>query len=213
MITEGQYRICCEKARDSRDTIILQEKLDGTCVAVAKINGEIVPLIRAGYRADKSPYHQHRLFYWWAMRSDNWLGFNYLLDDGERVVGEWLLQAHGTRYRVEREQDLFVAFDIMRGTTRVPYNAFLERVGGVFTTPGTLHVGSPVSIDHAKGYIDLLGSGHGAIDPVEGFIWRVERGGKIDFLAKWVRPDKEDGKYLPEVSGKEPVWNWKPEDL
>jgi hypothetical protein len=32
----------------------------------------------------------------------------------------------------------------------------------------------------------------------------------VDFLAKWVRPDKVDGMYLPEISGKEPVWNWRP---
>jgi hypothetical protein len=25
-----------------------------------------------------------------------------------------------------------------------------------------------------------------------------------------VRPDKEDGIYLPNVSGKEAVWNWQP---
>jgi hypothetical protein len=27
-------------------------------------------------------------------------------------------------------------------------------------------------------------------------VYRVEREGKVDFLAKWVRGDKEDGKYM-----------------
>jgi len=49
---------------------------------------------------------------------------------------------------------------------------------------------------------------HGALDPVEGAVWRVERKGVIDFLVKYVRPDKIDGDFLPEISGKEPVWNW-----
>ncbi len=29
-------------------------------------------------------------------------------------------------------------------------------------------------------------------------------------FSKWVRPDKVDGKYLPEISGKDAVWNWRP---
>lgn len=51
-------------------------------------------------------------------------------------------------------------------------------------------------------------SGHGALDPVEGAVWRVERRGGGDFLAKYVRPDKTDGCYLPEVSGRAAVWIW-----
>ena len=41
----------------------------------------------------------------------------------------------------------------------------------------------------------------------EGVVYRVERKGKVDFLAKWVRPDKDDGKYLENISGREPVFN------
>jgi hypothetical protein len=58
---------------------------------------------------------------------------------------------------------------------------------------------------------------------VEGAVWRVERnkatgvkGEKkrvVDFLAKYVRPDKEDGICLPNVSGKEAVWNWQPNSI
>ena len=50
---------------------------------------------------------------------------------------------------------------------------------------------------------------HGAVDKVEGAVWRVERKESFDFLAKYVRPNKSDGIYLPEVSGKEAIWNWK----
>lgn len=52
---------------------------------------------------------------------------------------------------------------------------------------------------------------HGALDPVEGAVWRVERGGSVDFLAKYVRPDKVDGCYLPDIAGCEAVWHWTPE--
>jgi hypothetical protein len=63
----------------------------------------------------------------------------------------------------------------------------------------------------AFGIEEMLGclepSGHGAMDPVEGAIWRVERKKEVDFLVKYVRHDKVDGKYLPEVSGGTAVWN------
>jgi hypothetical protein len=63
---------------------------------------------------------------------------------------------------------------------------------------------------------------HGALDPVEGAVWRVERdelthpGSRerrhiVDFLVKYVRPDKVDGCYLPEISGQPPMYNWQPE--
>jgi hypothetical protein len=62
---------------------------------------------------------------------------------------------------------------------------------------------------------------NGASDPVEGAVWRVERNeltnpGQnsdrrwiVDFLVKYVRHDKQDGIYLPEISGKKSVWNWR----
>ncbi|MCU0427572.1 MAG: hypothetical protein MUF71_18310 [Candidatus Kapabacteria bacterium] len=41
-------------------------------------------------------------------------------------------------------------------------------------------------------------------------VWRVERSGRVDFLVKYVRPDKQDGLYLPQTHGVKPVWNWQP---
>lgn len=57
--------------------------------------------------------------------------------------------------------------------------------------------------------MEILGSHgwHGAVDDAEGAVWRVERDGKVDFLVKYVHPYKVDGRYLPEMSGKEPVYN------
>ena len=56
-----------------------------------------------------------------------------------------------------------------------------------------------------------VASMHGATDPVEGAMWRVERQGKVDFLAKFVVEGKVDGAYLPEIAGCAPIWNWRPE--
>ena len=35
-----------------------------------------------------------------------------------------------------------------------------------------------------------------AVDPAEGVVYRVESRGVVDFLAKWVQPEKVDGCYL-----------------
>lgn len=202
---EGQARICTIKTRDRHDTVIVQEKLDGSCVSVALIDGVLWPLTRAGYHANTSPYEQHHLFAVWAF--ENAARFRAILNDGERIVGEWLAQAHGTRYDLWHEP--FSPFDIISGGVRCPYEVFNSRTGkGGFVSPHVLHIGGAYSIEAALA--DIQVSSHGAIDPVEGAVWRVERRGAVDFLAKYVRSDKVDGMYLPEISGKEAVWNWRP---
>src|SRR5438067_10124703 len=95
-VNPGQARICCERARDRYDRIIVTEKLDGSNVGVARIGDEIVPLVRAGYRATTSRFEQHHLFAAWVR--NRWELFAGLLTEGGRFCGEWLAQAHGTRY-------------------------------------------------------------------------------------------------------------------
>ena len=213
----GQARIATFKARDRHDHIIVQEKLDGTNVGVARVDGVLYPLVRAGYFADTSPFEQHWRFAQWVYANQD--RFLAVLRDGERLVGEWLMQAHGTRYRLKHEP--FVAFDLMVGTKRARYDELMARVkNGEFVTPTVIHRGAPLSIEAAMQALDAYGF-HGASDPVEGAVWRVERNelvnpGRngernwtVDFVVKYVRPDKIDGAYLPEISGQEPVWNWR----
>lgn len=202
-IDPGQGAICTSKARDWHDVIVVQEKLDGSCCSVAKLeDGRVVALSRAGYLAETSPYHQHHLFSRWVYRNLN--RFEGMLQPGERAVGEWLAQAHGTVYNLPHEP--FVLFDLMRGDERTPYLPLLHRVIPYgFVTPRLISYGLPIGVpDVIK---RLKESGHGAVDTVEGAVWRVERYGKVEFLAKYVRQDKVDGSYLPEVSGRDTVWN------
>ncbi len=213
---EGQARIATLKVRDKHDRVFVQEKLDGSNVGVALVNGVLYPLTRAGYLASTSPYEQHWRFSEWVFAHQD--RFLMVLSEGDRLCGEWLLQAHGTRYALMHEP--FVAFDLMVGSTRTPYDEFVNRISpGDFMSPKLLHQGSSLSIDSA---LSLLGSYgfHGSLDPVEGAVWRVERfreTGKrgeriwvVDFLVKYVRPDKVDGCYLPDISGREPIWNLDP---
>lgn len=213
---EGQARIATERTRDRHDVVIVQEKLDGSCVSVAKMppqrDGEgpcIVVLTRAGYYAHTSPFEQHHRFQEWAFTPGVAARFHALLEVGERVCGEWLIQAHGTRYSLPHEP--FVPFDIFRDGERVPFVEFHRRVTDHgFTAPYLLHRdATPFTV--ADMMAAIASSGHGAIDPVEGAVWRVERRGKVDFLCKFVRHDKADGIYLPELNGGVPVWNSYPE--
>lgn len=204
-VNEGQHRICTENAR-SGDVIIVQEKLDGTNVSIAKIDGQIVPLIRAGYRAESSHHEQHHLFADWVNERQG--SFDYLLRDGERLCGEWLAQAHGTRYCISQVTP-FVAFDIMRCHERIGHHAFLERTkwcqdSGLFDVPPLIHWGGPLPINKALEMLCQKGH-YGATELCEGVVYRVENHLRFDFLAKYVRPEFTPGKYLDRE-----VWNWRP---
>jgi len=184
---EGQIRIATEKLRDKHDRVYIQEKLDGGNVGIAKLNGKILAITRAGYLAETSPYKTHHAFKIWVQ--DNEQRFIDLLHEGERLCGEWLLTAVGTIYDLPHEP--FVAFDLMIGSDRVGMTEFYDRVYN------RMLAGEPINIAQVESILEP--SGHGAIDPVEGAIWRVERKNKVDFLVKYVRHEKVDGKYLEET--------------
>jgi hypothetical protein len=207
-IEHGQADILTCSPRKG-DRIIVTEKLDGACMSVANVDGSIIALTRSGYRAADGTWEHLRAFdrYVAKRRSQ----FANLLKPGERVCGEWLSLAHGTRYN---EHDVlfepFVAFDLIRGDDRILYDEFVDRVEAAsITTAANIYDGDAgCTIEEAIWLLEY-GGYHGAIDPPEGAVWRVEREGRVDFLAKYVRPQKIDGVYLPEVSGRAPIWNWR----
>lgn len=210
-IHEGQARILTEKPRKG-DRIIVSEKLDGACMAVANIDGEIVPLTRAGYRARHGRYEHLQLFEVFVMQ--RYAQFEAMLRPGERLAGEWLALAHGTAYDTDHEGFApFVPFDLFRGKDRVLRDEFLPRCLEAGMMPATcVHDSdSAVAVEDALARLGEFGC-HGSIEPIEGVVYRCEREGRVDFLAKWVRPDKEDGKYLANLRGCAERWHWRPSD-
>jgi len=203
-VHEGQAAICNVKPRRG-DRIVVSEKLDGACMAVANVEGQIIGLTRAGYKATDALYEHLRRFDPYV--DEHYAAFEAILRPGERLVGEWLAMAHGTIYDNRHPSFApFIPFDIIRGTDRVLRDEFVERVGDRFIVARTLADGAePFSVEAALEALGTYGF-HGATEPVEGAVWRVERDGRVDFLAKYVRPDKIDGKYLPDVSGEPPIW-------
>ncbi len=191
-ITEGQERIATLKPRDKHDTVIVQEKLDGSNVGVAMKDGKIYALSRAGYEAKTSPYAQHHAFSDWVCENEDRL--RSVLSDGMRLCGEWLHTAHGTVYKLPHEP--FVAFDLINSENkRTIYSEFADKAGKDFVLPYLVSTGLPISVDDALAALGNYGH-HGATEQIEGAVWRIERKGVVDYLCKYVRPDKVDGKYL-----------------
>ena len=208
-LSERQAEILTEKARDYKDLIIVQEKLDGANVGVLRLDdGRLVGLTRKGHYCEDSSMEQFQMFQRWIIRNQNQFDF---LQIGERVVGEWIAMAHGTKYHVISP---FVAYDIMKDDDRETYINFRARIGHSLTVAHLLHIGQPISVKKIDKLLDKregeLYGYHGALEPVEGAVWRVEREGKVDFLGKYVRAFKEDGKYFNEDHSKL-IWNWKGE--
>jgi len=207
-VHEGQHRIATERTRDKHDFLIVQEKYDGSNVAVAKLGGKILALTRRGYLADSSPFSQHHYFGKWVEKHSG--RFGRMLMEGDRVCGEWLLQAHGLKYQIPDEP--FVAFDYFEGETRLNHGDFQLAVKKFdFNIPQIIAFGSravPIEFcvermsDGAARWITSEGL-------PEGLIYRVERKGKLDFIAKWVRSDFVTGGLLPEYNGTgNEIWNF-----
>ena len=203
--SEGQARIVTQEVKKDRNQrVICQEKLDGSCCGVCRKDGVIIPLGRAGYSAYTSSFKQHHLFADWVYKNQD--RFLNLLEEGERVVGEWLVQAHGTRYNLPHEP--FVVFDIIKDDKRVVFNKLKERAEACdFVMPHLISDGLPISIDKVMNTLLPYGY-HGALEEIEGAVWRVESKKRsqyqVDFLVKYVQPDKIDGYYL---NFSESVWN------
>lgn len=198
-VGSGQHRIATEKARDKHDLVIVQEKLDGANVAVLKKDGLLIPISRNGHRCEGSTYSQHRIFHQWVMQHYN--KFDWL-HEGERLCGEWLILAHGTKYDIKAP---FIVFDLMGDYGRLSYHAFMDRLPKHFTVPYLIHIGGPYSISDAMRRLGTFGY-HGGLEETEGAVWRIERSGKIDFLAKYLRRSPDTiGRYLGHETDE--VWN------
>jgi hypothetical protein len=116
------------------------------------------------------------------------------LPEGWRISGEWLHQAHGTIYEPNAP---FIAFDVFDGSNKRLLHDHARMLMGSCDVLGAYVIsdGPGLAIEDAIARLGEFGF-HGAKEQVEGAVWRVETGGVFNFLAKYVRQDKEDGKYF-----------------
>ena len=205
-VSEHVSNMMTFKKRGKQDRVIVTEKLDGSNHSIAKKDGRLIPLQRSGYDAWTSPYAQSHMFAQYL--ADHEDRFDAMLDEGMRVCGEWMAMSHGSIYTLTH--DPFVPFDFMTEDFRVPfseYSARLDQYGwDTLVRPHVLSDGPPYSIVQVEEMLGPHGF-HGCEEEAEGCVWRLETHGKFNIIAKYVRPSKITGKYMPHISGKELVWN------
>lgn len=200
------------------EEVLVQEKLDGSCVAVALgedadgREGRLLAFGREGRLAALSPNEGRRMFATWLARNEARLAG--VLRPGEVLAGEWLALVHGTRYELPHEP--FVPFDLLVTAEpggpreRLPFDALAKRLEGAgLPLPALLHRGAPLPLADATRLLGPRGRS-AAVDPPEGVVYRVERKGRVVLVAKWVRPDKVDGAHLPENTGQPALYHWTP---
>lgn len=207
-ITEGQERILTEKARDKHDNVLVFEKYDGSNVGIAKYDNNIFAITRSGYEASTSPYKQHHYFAEWVKLRESI--FAEMLQNGERIAGEWLAQAHGIEYTIRIEPIVF--FDYFTANNqRILYSELFEKtVKYDLQLPRQIHEGSAISVENLLPRLSVKTYQIESIGKPEGVVYRVERKGKVDFLAKWVRSDFPTGKLCIDVEEQNLTWNWLP---
>jgi ATP-dependent RNA circularization protein (DNA/RNA ligase family) len=204
-ISEGQERILTTKPRDRHDKVLVFEKYDGSNVGIAKFENRIFALTRSGYEASTSPYKQHHFFANWVKKREKI--FIDMLQNGERIVGEWLAQAHGLIYKIETEPIVFFDYFTINNERILFEELSTKAIKYGLQTPRQLHEGKPVTVDALLPLLNEKTKGLESVESPEGMVYRVERKGKVDFLAKYVRPDFQSGKFCINVKEEDLIWN------
>jgi ATP-dependent RNA circularization protein (DNA/RNA ligase family) len=209
-VEKGMERILTEKKRDKHDTIFAYEKYDGSNIGIGKMNGKIFALTRSGYEAKTSQYKQHHYFSDWVYSNEKL--FAEMLGEGERITGEWLLQAHGLKYKIESDPILF--FDYFTQKNERLLQTDLRQITGKYglTMPRLLSEGEPITVNELLPILNLKTKGFESEENPEGIVYRVERKGKVDFLAKYVRSDFPTGQFCINVEEQNLIWNVSPQN-
>jgi ATP-dependent RNA circularization protein (DNA/RNA ligase family) len=169
------------------------------------MNGKIFALTRSGYEAKTSPYKQHHYFSAWVYKNEKL--FTEMIGEGERIAGEWLLQAHGLKYKIENDPVLF--FDYFTPENERLLQSDLRQIIGKYglNMPRLLSEGDSKTVKELLPILNLKTKEFESEGNPEGIVYRVERKGKVDFLAKWVRPNFPTGIYCINVKDENLFWN------
>lgn len=205
-IHKGQDAIIRNGGRDRHDLVHVSLKVDGTNVGVLRRGEKLIAVQRHGFDCSSSPREQHHKFCEFV--EENRQQFFQLLNDGDRIVGEWLYQASGIIYDIKC--DPFLPFDIFKADgRRMQWNEMVLHVSANsrFEPPPSISYGFKEG--QPTQYPTLLElSKHSKVTPIschnhEGLVYRVERKGVFDYMAKWVIDSFVPGKFLPGVGGNE----------
>lgn len=213
--------ICTEQAQEG-DLVLVLEKLDGVSVGIARKYGELSPINGIGNTlTERAKGAEYKLFFQWFRRNRRrftWLG------DGERVMGEWLAQAHGTRYNlVGTGHAPLVVVDIAKSNHwRAPYSETVSRCADAgLECAEILYMGGAVPVEDALARLSIDGLPVLGGDTHEGVVYRVERrrgvrgNVGVETLAQYVRHEHRPHRYLPGFADNPAtmpiLWNWNAE--
>ncbi len=191
-ISIGQEKILLEKARDSKDQIFSFEKYDGSNVGICKVENKIHAITRSGYLANTSPYKQHHLFSEWVSRNEK--KFSDLLNEGERICGEWMIQIHSLEYELKTPIIFFDKFH--RNNKRSSVQDFLNTCDKYELTAPRLLATIIMPLNNLITLLSTKSDFAKSKDLPEGIVFKCERNGGLDFMAKWVRSDFEAGSKM-----------------
>ena len=144
-INSGQEFILTQKPRDRHDNILVFEKYDGSNVGVCKKDNKIYAITRSGYEAKTSPFKQHHFYADWV-KSKECL-FMDLLDDNERIAGEWLLQSHGLKYEIIGDPIVFFDYFNPKNERLIFKDLEEKALKYGLPLPRKLHEGLPITVD------------------------------------------------------------------
>lgn len=195
-INQNQENLLTIKTRDRHDEVIITEKVDGSNLSILKLSGRLYGVNRGGYDISYSnrPFRKEFNIY----IEEHYDRFMSLLSEGERICGDWMLKTHSLIYDLPHEP--FIAFDIMTGPNRIIYDEFIERCSKFdIVTSSLVHRGQALSVREAMTKLGKHGF-HGCRELPEGVVYRMERHGKVVFLAKHVRSGYVPGRFMNDDS-------------
>ena len=189
-----------------RDKLYVTEKIDGANVGVYKSEGRLFPIMRKGYDVRTSEHEFLRRFADFV--SDNANRFDNLLDDGERVCGEWMIKTHSLFYDLPHEP--FVVFDIIKDGKKPVRPSFADIIKRCekyeFVMVAIVHEGGAISVEEG---LRLLGGGfHGCRTAPEGIVYRYERDGTFEMSAKYVSNLNVGGDFMNDDGAYNNWLNW-----
>jgi hypothetical protein len=196
----------CVGAGREGDRVLVSEKLDGSCVAIVRHAHGVAAYGRDGRPCAMSRNDGRVAFAAWVDARAGAARWGDVLAEGERVMCEWLALAHGTTYALPHGPAVVIDGYGADGA-RWPLDEVRRRADAMaLPVAHVVHDGAAISIDEVLATLGERGH-HGALEPAEGLVYRVERGATVVGLAKYVRAGKRDGCYLADHTGGEHVWN------
>lgn len=180
-----KYTIC---KRNKKDLVIITEKIDGMNAGVIKRNGLIYPINRNGYdsRTMGTVHKELQLLgiEWAKWVDSNYLKYNSILQEGERLVFENCIMQHTLKYEF-KDEPVFLLAKYNSDNKKISFNELLSLARTYsIQQPPVLNIGVAISPEiiiqqYPKGIVGVKGE-------IEGIVYNYEHNGTHESCAKYV---------------------------